>query len=279
MPIILVFALPQEAEPWLQSDVYTMQWQQKNIKWYKGNRYDILITGMGMLHMSMAIASVQVHYTKDTVWVNLGCAGGPTHALHQWHQIISLHTNIEENNFYPTIINKAFALAHGYTQTTAANDTQIIALQKATALPTLVDMEAYAFVAAVKNFYTHTQALVLKWVSDDGTAAFYKNPEWKTNYAKEKNAIDNFINTTVEKIKANRQTYMPSVTKYLDEIKTNWPITKSQTIQLQHALLYAQGYKPVATISQAISQPLIAQPNKIQTKKVVHQIIEKLYYE
>jgi nucleoside phosphorylase len=232
--ILLVFALPQEAKPFVQYTQAKLLTEVGNLKYYESPKYNILITGLGNTAAATAIGWYFGKYnTKSIVW-NIGTAASAKKEVHSWQRIVQVYSQSTEQYFYPEIQTSHFPLATCCTVTKPHNEIMLLGIQQ-----DLVDMEFFALAKAAQQFVPTNFIQSIKWVSDNGSLDFYKNKNWQTIYAEKLKEVLIEIDTQSVKIIESANKYHADIAPYLQLVESKLQISFTQKVQLKNALIHA----------------------------------------
>lgn len=257
MRIVLCFAWPAEAKPWLKRVNCKLRFQVKHMRYYQGADYDILIAGMGPYHLPAAIGWIQGLIPEDKIWWNIGIAGGKENQLHQWFYISSVTNERGADFFYPEI-SILPNMPLGMLQTSA----QPVSKTVLAAADTLADMEGFAFCMAAQLFASTSRIQLLKWVSDNGVENFDKH-SWQKKYADSMDEPLQLIQAHHKKIASMVVTTKPDIDVYLQPLLDALRPTFSQQVMIKDALYFARQYHGNDYIQKRIS----AIPQDLKQKK------------
>lgn len=269
MRTILCFAWPAEAKPWIEKATCTLRYQVKHVRYYEGSDYDVLIAGMGKYQLPAAIGWIQGLLPHDKIWWNIGIAGGPHKALHQWFQITAVRSEWSGDTFYPDMASTpVLPIATLKTFEKPASAEMI------TAEGGLVDMEGFTFCKAAHLFASTSQIQLLKWVSDTGVENFDKN-NWQKTYSTSIDAPLQIVLDYQDKIKSIQAAFKPDIGKYLQPIREKLNPTFSQQVMIKDSLYFARQYHTEAYIEKLIA----AIPRHLKQKKDKSNVLLQLLNE
>jgi nucleoside phosphorylase len=278
MHIVYFFSLKAEAEPWLNAAPYKLNKQYKSIVHFTGQLSDVVVTGIGSNNMAAAVGYIAAfHQNKHLLWVNIGCAAAPQQFYNHWFQLAAISHANGGRTIYPEILTHLLPLASAKTVHQFTDEHNVIEHQK-TNLPTLVEMEAYAFAQTVKQFADTSHMLVLKWVSDWGDAQFYKNKDWTNHYVQNVASVNSAVAQHHEKLMSNFNQHHPLIDDYLTLVQQQMPLSFTQQNQLKNALYYALAYKNPEEIAKILSQEQEILKHKKQNTTSFRQILDNLQH-
>lgn len=239
IPKLIVFAYLEEAQPFIDYYSCVHLFQLKNIQYLFSEKYNtyIIITGGGFFATSVAISVFFERYNKlntNIICLNIGIAGSYKLPLYQVFYASKVMNYHNHKCFYPDIfIQTNYAELMSIEFPATKEIMQIYPNY-------MFDMEAYAFVSAVRYFVSNHFIHCIKFISDHN-GLISNMYEMSEAYKHSSQQILALINVIVEK------TFTSSLSKqkeiFIDE-KTITDITKcyhltySQQETLRKALKY-----------------------------------------
>lgn len=225
-----VFALQQEANPFIEKLNAKQIVQQKNLKLYKSVDVFVLITGIGSVASATAVGWFLAQYKNVILW-NIGCAASNSN-IGNWQRVVCVKQ--DNNSFYPEILSKnKIQINKLNTVNVALNKEQLSQYKNE-----LVDMEGFGFAMAALTFINSSQIQLLKWISDDGNLNFYKDKTWINYYTEKINEIIEFIESETNLISKHLNNNNIYTSSFIDKINANLKLSFTQKEQLHKALVY-----------------------------------------
>lgn len=270
----LCFALPFEAKPWLKISGAKAVCQSKQIGYYQSDRFDVLISGVGIYKMAAAIGWLFGLGNNKRILFNIGLSGSANFNRHKWVQPHSVAPNVNETKpFYPEILFKPeLNTCKLLTINTPATQAYLANLSH-----TAVDMEAYGFAKSAQQFIPSTQIHFLKFISDNGADQEIDLKILEEAYLSQLNTAIDFIEKTNELLNRDfTRKDLPFSEKTL--ISEKLKLTFSQEVQLENALrfVYFYGLENRITKTEYLFTEEIK--NKYQRNAILEKILHKLYY-
>lgn len=271
MKTIYCFALPFEAEPWLNLYQPKLLFSQKKIRYYESKNQGFLISGMGAIQMALAISWLFVKLNEKVHFINIGFAASANSPLYIWHEIISVHHAHQKKIFLPEILYYSDLKKSKITSIDFLADNIFVLSQK----NSLIDMEAYAFMTAATHFVPITQVHLLKFISDKGINMIEDIEVLKYQYQKKLTiAID-----YVENLKATFSNFKKSdvaLQQWEEAIINKLPFTFTQQKKLQQKIRFAYYYKQDKTLQECSKLAQQNIENKEALRALFHELIKLL---
>lgn len=271
MKTIYCFALPFEAEPWLNLYQPKLLFSQKKIRYYESKNQGFLISGMGAIQMALAISWLFVKLNEKVHFINIGFAASANSPLYIWHEIISVHHAHQQKIFLPEILYYSDLKKSKITSIDFLADNIFVLSQK----NSLIDMEAYAFMTAATHFVPITQVHLLKFISDKGINMIEDIEVLKYQYQKKLTiAID-----YVENLKATFSNFKKSdvaLQQWEEAIINKLPFTFTQQKKLQQKIRFAYYYKQDKTLQECSKLAQQNIENKEALRALFHELIKLL---
>ncbi len=271
-PKLLVFAYPQEAEPFLKFNNPTFLFHLKHIQYYfseQNNTY-IIICESGSINTSVALSIFFEKFSSlknNILCFNIGIAGSYTLPLYQIF-LASKVTNYHHlKSFYPDIFIKT-----NYAPLMSIEFPANADIMKSYS-EYMFDMEAWAFVSTLKFFVKNHQIHCIKFISDNN-GQIDDIFQLLENYQNQTEKMIDLINNITSDYQKHQNISSSSKTEFIQQIITNLPLTQSQQVQLSKALQYAVQHN----LNEQQIQNIIQQYNFTSTKhkKEKNQIFKNL---
>lgn len=263
-----VFALQQEANPFIEELGVKQIIQQKNLKLYANDDCFLLITGIGSLACSAAVGWFLALHENVVMW-NIGCAASQEN-LHKWQRIIEVKN--KELTFYPELLDKSeFELNSLNTVTDFIGAEELYGYGKE-----LVDMEGIAFAKAAQLFLNSNQIQILKWVSDTGNKDFYKDGTWLNEYKRQIPDVIKTVEKETKLIAAELNETFKNTNPFVTKVNNVLKLSFTQKEQLHKACLYFLAYKSEIQLAELIEGFIRRVENISQRKSLFYQLIEEL---
>ncbi|GAB4451808.1 MAG: hypothetical protein OHK0036_12640 [Bacteroidia bacterium] len=259
-PKLLVFAYPQEAEPFQKFYNTTFLFHLKHIQYYyseQNNTY-IIVCESGSINTSVALSVFFERFASlknNILCFNVGIAGSYTLPLFEIF-LASKVTNYHHlKSFSPDIFIKT-----NYAPLMSIEFPANAKIMKS--YPEyMFDMEAWAFVSTLKFFVKNHQIHCIKFISDNN-GQIDDIFQLLENYQNQTNKIIGLINQISSEYEKYQHTSSSSKTEFIQQIITNLPLTQSQQVQLSKALQYAMQHH----LNEQQIQNIIQQYNFNSTK-------------
>ncbi|MCA0430646.1 MAG: hypothetical protein LCH32_09105 [Bacteroidetes bacterium] len=264
-----VFALQQEAKPFIETLNVKQIYQQKNIKLYKSDEVFVLITGIGCMASATAVGWFLAQYKNVILW-NIGCAAS-TANVGSWQRVICVKQ--DNNIFYPEIVSKSkLKLNTLNTVNTVINNSQLKHFNDE-----LVDMEGIGFATAALTFINSNQIQLLKWISDNGNINFYKDKAWINAYVQRINEVIELINQESNLISKYLNDININTNAYIEKVNLNLQLSFTQKEQLHKALVYYLNLNHQDKLIHLLNDFLTQLNNKLNNKSNFKDLLNKLY--
>jgi hypothetical protein len=263
-----VFALQQEANPFIALLDVKQIIQQKNLKLYASEDHFVLITGMGGIACSAAIGWFLALHKNVVLW-NIGCAASQAN-LHKWQRIIEVKN--KELTFYPELLDKSqFGLnsLNTVTDFIGAEGLSGYAME-------LVDMEGIAFAKAAQLFLNSNQIQIFKWVSDAGNKDFYKDETWLNEYKRQIPDVIKIVEHETKLISKELKEIFKHTNPFITKVDNVLKLSFTQKEQLHKACLYFLAYKSESQLTDLIEEFKGSIENISQRKSLLNKLLKEL---
>ncbi|MCA6437298.1 MAG: hypothetical protein ACK5QC_10125 [Bacteroidota bacterium] len=263
-----VFALQQEAYPFIEQLKVKQIHQQKNIRLYANDHSFLLITGIGSIACSTAVGWFLALHKNVVMW-NIGCAASQAN-LHKWQRIIEVKN--KELTFYPELIGKSeFELNSLNTVSDFVGVEDLMSYGNE-----LVDMEGISFAKAAQLFLNSNQIQIFKWVSDAGHKDFYKDGTWFKKYERQIPEIITVVDLETKLISTEVNAIFKNTNQFVSKIDNLLKLSFTQKEQLNKACLCFLAYKTELQLAELIEEFTDSVENISQRKSLLNQLLEKL---
>jgi hypothetical protein len=287
----LLFALSQEAKPWIEGLGLKPENKQGHFRFYRSEKHTAVISGPGKLSMAMAVTELAHKIPKKDrhpgyrIW-NLGICGSAnkSYARGDFFWVNKIHDYAQKRDFYPEKIEKIGTFSETNLTTfdrpishhKQADPNYFLHLPEVDRLHLeLVDMEASGFFEAASIYFELSQICVGKVVSDhlEGILCDVSQVHQWMQMTRV-NLADTFltdgINVINEILSENEWEHWMGVGKKLH-------FTESMLAELKKSITYFKLQNPTSTIpiptSQSLDRPFEKRDAKstfIQWKNNLH---------
>jgi hypothetical protein len=272
MKPILCFALQIEAKPFIKLGNCKQVKQYKDIKYYKGSKFDCLVMGLGSVRAAAAIGWINGMLQTDVTFTNIGLCGSADKPLYGVYNIVKVTDNTTKKSFYPEVTLNTLPLANLITVAKPANAAQLAQMPN-----DLIDMEGYGFCKSASMFVNSAQIQLIKFVSDNGSEHFF-NTLWQKPYLNAAEEILTNVFSNAENIYKLKTEYKFSVDHWLALVQEKLSLTFTQHAKLKDALKFAYNTKGAIFLNEIINQ-IPANINQKELKnKWVQNTINKLQH-
>lgn len=263
-----LFALQQEANPFIEQLGVKQIIQQKNLRLYANNDCFLMITGIGSIACSAAVGWFLALHQNVVMW-NIGCAASKEN-LHKWQRIIEVKN--KELTFYPELLDKSeFEINSLNTVNDFIGAEELLGYGKE-----LVDMEGIAFAKAAQLFLNSNQIQLLKWVSDEGNKDFYKDGTWLNEYKRQIPDVIKAVEKETKLIAAELKETFKNTNQFITKVDNLLKLSFTQNEQLHKACLYFLAYKTELQLAELIEEFISSVENISQRKSLLNQLLEQL---
>lgn len=169
--ILLVFATPQEAKPFITLTNAEKINQKRQLIYHSSlESITLLVTGIGVFNASIRLTEYLSTHPTPSIIVNIGLAGSFGLKENEWY-IASAFSYLDCKTHYSDIISRKFKYAHLHTVNKPADNSKM-----AQHPLWMYDMEAYGLATSARYFLENHQFHAFKFISDrDGNLSTVKN--------------------------------------------------------------------------------------------------------
>jgi hypothetical protein len=263
-----VFALQQEAKPFIEILNAKQIFQQKNLKLYKANNVFVLVTGIGCIASATAVGWFLAQYKNVILW-NLGCAASNIN-IGSWQRVVC----VKQDNkcFYPEIFSKTKIQLNSLNTVNAAISNKQLKQYN----DELVDMEGIGFAISALTFISSSQIQILKWISDNGNINFYKDKKWINAYEEKIKEIIEYIEQETNLISKHLNDININTSTFIENVNLKLQLTFTQKEQLHKALVYYLNLNNQDNLKTLLNDFLTQINNKLNNKTYFNDLINKL---